>query len=210
MVTRKMPRFCSPAQMKVVWRCISDTQVLRNTCPLGNVEWYHKKENLLDKAKFTYYAVLKEDTNTAKVLGARTREVTDGVSLSEGWALKSPHDSMTLKKSTWRINLTLSSKQVTSKTLREWQRICVLQKKQMGRGCSQARTSSPHNRYSRSFQEWHLTSVKLRGYVIQISEPRNTSKSSVLPARLYLMKYSCSIPSLITTSTFATCIRKEA
>ena len=54
----------------------------------------------------------KEDTNTAKALEARTVEVTDGVSLSEGWALKSPHDSVMLKRRTLRINLTLGSKQV--------------------------------------------------------------------------------------------------
>ena len=47
-----------------------------------------EKENLLDKAKRTYHALLKEDTNTIKALGAGTVEVTDGVSLSEGWALK--------------------------------------------------------------------------------------------------------------------------
>lgn len=47
-----------------------------------------EKEYLLDKAKRTYHALLKEDTNTAKVLGAGTVEMTDGVSLSEGWALK--------------------------------------------------------------------------------------------------------------------------
>ena len=55
-----------------------------------------EKENLLEKAKRTYHALLKEGTNTAKALGARTVEVTYGVSLSEGWALKSPHDSMML------------------------------------------------------------------------------------------------------------------
>ena len=55
-----------------------------------------EKENLLEKAKRTYHTLLKEGTNTAKALRARTVEMTDGVSLSEGWALKSPHDSMML------------------------------------------------------------------------------------------------------------------
>ena len=36
---------------------------------------------------------LKEDTSTAKALGAGTAEVTDGVSLSEGWALKTTKKS---------------------------------------------------------------------------------------------------------------------
>lgn len=60
----------------------------------GKCRMIPEKENLLDKAKRTYHALLKEDTNTAKALGAGTVEMTDGVSLSEGWALK------TAKKST--------------------------------------------------------------------------------------------------------------
>ena len=131
----------------------------------GKCRMMPKKENLLDKAKRTYHALLKEDTSTAKALEAGTLEVTDGVILSEGWALKTtknPHDSMKLKRSTWRINLTLGRKKVTTKTLREWQEICVLQRKQMGLGCSQPMSFCPHNRYSHSFQEWHLSCVTLQ------------------------------------------------
>jgi len=53
-----------------------------------------EKETLLDKAKKTYHTLLQEDTSTAKALGARVVESTDGVCLPEGWALK------TAKKST--------------------------------------------------------------------------------------------------------------
>ena len=35
-----------------------------------------EKENLIDKAKRTYHALLEEDTSTAKALGAGTVEVT--------------------------------------------------------------------------------------------------------------------------------------
>ena len=114
-----------------------------------------------EKAKLTYYALLKEDTNTAKVL-ARTVEVTDGVSLSEGWALKSARFNDAQKKhleDKFNLKQETRHKQDPERVANDMR----LQQKQMGRGCSQATSSSPHNRYSRSFQEWHLTSVKLRG-----------------------------------------------
>ena len=59
----------------------------------GKCRMMPEKEDLIDKAKRTYHALLKEDTSTAKALGAGTVKVTDGVSLSEGWALKTTKKS---------------------------------------------------------------------------------------------------------------------
>ena len=37
-VTKTMPLFFSPVQMKVVLRCTKGTQVLRSICPMANAE----------------------------------------------------------------------------------------------------------------------------------------------------------------------------
>ena len=60
----------------------------------GKCRMMPEKETLLDKAKKTYHTLLQEDVSNAKSLGASVVETTDGVSLPEGWALK------TAKKST--------------------------------------------------------------------------------------------------------------
>lgn len=46
-----------------------------------------------DKGKKTYHTLLQEDTSTAKALGERAVEATDGFCLPEGWALKTAKNS---------------------------------------------------------------------------------------------------------------------
>lgn len=48
-----------------------------------------EKDTLLDKIKKTYHTLLQEDSSTAKALGVKVVEATDGFCLPEGLALKS-------------------------------------------------------------------------------------------------------------------------
>lgn len=59
----------------------------------GKCRMKPEKETLLDKAKKTYHSLLQEDSSTAKALGVKAVEATDGFCLPEGWALKSAKKS---------------------------------------------------------------------------------------------------------------------
>lgn len=48
---------------------------------------------MLDKAKITYHSLLKDDDNNARAFAPRETQKTDGVILSEGWALKAAKKS---------------------------------------------------------------------------------------------------------------------
>ena len=52
-----------------------------------------EKDTLLDKVKKTYHTLLQEDSSTAKALGVKAVEATDGFCLPEGSALKSAKQS---------------------------------------------------------------------------------------------------------------------
>ena len=59
----------------------------------GKCRMVPEKETLLDKAKKTYHTLLQEGNSTAKLLGVREVEATDGFCLPEGWALKTAKKS---------------------------------------------------------------------------------------------------------------------
>ena len=48
---------------------------------------------MLDKAKITYHSLLKDDDSNARAFAPRETQKTDGVILSEGWALKAAKKS---------------------------------------------------------------------------------------------------------------------
>ena len=48
---------------------------------------------MLDKAKITYHSLLKDDDSNARAFAPRETQKTDGVILSEGWALKTAKKS---------------------------------------------------------------------------------------------------------------------
>ena len=65
----------------------------------GKCELIPEKETLLDRAKLTYHAILQDDIGIAKVFEGRETEKKHGVSLPEGWALKTAKKSSRFNES---------------------------------------------------------------------------------------------------------------
>ena len=61
--------------------------------PTQKCQTRHCKNCVLDKAKITYHSLLKDDDSNARAFAPRETQKTDGVILSEGWALKSAKKS---------------------------------------------------------------------------------------------------------------------
>ena len=59
----------------------------------GKCEMIPEKETLLDKAKITYHTLLQDGDSSARAFAARETQKMDGVSLPEGWALKTTKKS---------------------------------------------------------------------------------------------------------------------
>lgn len=59
----------------------------------GKCEMIPEKETLLDKAKITYHTLLQDDDSSSRTFTARETQKVDGVSLAEGWALKTTKKS---------------------------------------------------------------------------------------------------------------------
>ena len=101
----------------------------------GKCEMILKKETSLDKAKITYHTFLQDDDNTVQehLQQEKRRAWMVSAYLRAGKDVGTVHDEAQRKylEETFK----LGSKQVTSKTLSKWREICVLQKKQMVRGC---------------------------------------------------------------------------